>query len=150
MKKIISFLVLALGTLSLALPAFAQQQPRVSPFTDNLYVNLHNFPANTALKVSYVDNNGVNISGPTPKTVSGSPQWHVQIASQNLVENGDPTMIIELLASGTSCQLQFVDGPWTTLAFLNGGAPVCTHLNVGNIVPAPVQPYVYTMDITYK
>ena len=60
----------------------------LSPFLDNLLVNLKDFPAPTQVIASYPNDNGVDINGPTFVSMTGSANLAVQVSSHNLVEKG--------------------------------------------------------------
>ena len=119
---------------------------QVSPFQDNITVNLNGFPI-THLSMQYSGDNGVNIWGPEEiNTTNGGFTFH--IASQNFSDDGFPTLTINMPAENTSCTLRLNDGPWAYLAYKNSSAPHCAHMKVSPIMYD--DQYRYTINLTYK
>ncbi len=131
------------GLAVVATSAMAATQPHVSPFQDNITVNLSGTPA---LALSYAGDNGVNVSGPG-FIDAGASSFAIAISSKNFIENGFPSMNVQL-SDGSSCNLKFVDGPYTYLNFQSGNPPVCSHLSVSTIEQD--DEYQYKMTLTYK
>ncbi|WP_267257064.1 hypothetical protein [Coxiella endosymbiont of Ornithodoros maritimus] len=94
--------------LAISLTTLAQQH--VSPFIDNLAVNLIGFPPNSQVIAIYMSNNGVNIIGPTFTTVNGSAKLSVLISIYDFIKNGYPAMT---LLHFRPYQLPFIDGPYS-------------------------------------
>ena len=146
--------VLSLGLASAASMAAGVRahpgDPQVSPFTDNITVNLHGTPG---MNIEYFNDNGVNfqdseIPTPPPSRVdAGATSFSFHLHSTNLLENGNPSMMLHL-DDGTTCTLHYVDGPWTYLNFEEGNPPQCGHLQVGTITQE--DQYQYTLDLTYQ
>ncbi|WP_251365847.1 hypothetical protein [Coxiella-like endosymbiont of Rhipicephalus sanguineus] len=80
----------------------------LSSLTDNLSVNLKDFPIPRQVIASYINNNGVDINGATFVSVTGSANLAVQISSHNPVEKGYPIMTIFPLQTSTMCQLRLI------------------------------------------
>lgn len=119
----------------------------VSPFADNISVNLIKFPSQS-LSVSYHNDNDVNIIGPQVISTDNG-HFPVHISSDNLLQNGFPSMIIALPnIGGETCEFDFVDGPYTSLVYRTANPPVCGHLVVGQIISDGQ--YQYHIDVTYQ
>ena len=130
--------VLVVGTVSAA-PVRAH----TSNFVDNLTLNFSGFTDDSMVYASYQSDNGVNIVG--PEIIKVSTPSLVTIASTNMLENGYPSMT--LAYNGTSCVLNFVDGPFAAvLAYRNGLAPNCTDITVSNI--ERTAQYQYSVTVT--
>lgn len=129
--------LLVAGTVSAA-----PQKVRISPFSDNVVVNFSGFSTDSMVYASYNDDNGVSIFGPEIIKVS-SPAL-VTISSKNLYENGNPSMT--LAYNGTSCEIDFVDGPFAkALAYKTGMAPTCTGIVVSDILQTGQYSYAITV-----
>ena len=139
MKKLATA-ILALAVSSSALAS------QVSPFQDNVTVNLNGFPI-TDLMMEYTGNNGVNISGPTEvSTISGG--FTFQIGSQNAFDNGFPSVTIYMPSEHTSCTFELTDGPWTYLDYKSSTPPTCEHMSA-SLIQNDNQ-YQYHINLTYK
>lgn len=113
----------------------------VSPFTDNIRVNLKGFPVGGVLYINYQNDNGLYITGPT-SIGTVLDHYSFTISSQNFEENGYPSMTIN------SCKLEFVDGPWVELGYRTQSPPSCPQWSVGQIQQDGQ--YQYHIDIAYK
>ena len=144
MKKKIVMALSALALAGWATGALAAKTG-TSPFTDNLTLTLNGFPTGTIFVASYVDNNGVNISGPA--FFNTDAPTLVKIYSDNKAENGNPNMTMQYptIFGTQSCTLNFVDGPWTVLNYKNGSAPVCAGITVGSITSVSQDNYTLTI-----
>lgn len=138
---------LALGAVSAISLAEQRKNVEVSPFTDNINVNLGGFSASDTINISYKNNNDVDIKGPT--SVAGDEQsFMFHINSNNSVENGNPTMVIKVPSKNLSCSFNFVDGPYTYFGYTEGNPPTCSDLSVSTITQD--SQYLYHFDISYK
>lgn len=107
---------------------------RVSPFTDNLTIHLQGFPSYTLFSADYANNNNVNISGPSASY--DNTAWPVVINSDNLYQNGNPSLTLyyqTASGSGGNCTFNFADGPWTQLHYQYGSPPNCSGVTVSSI-----------------
>ena len=129
-----------MSSLAMSSVVQAKEQPNTSPFTDKLAITFTGFPA-TGAQLSYVSNNGVNITGDS----SATTQANVTISSENQVEDGYPTMHI-VLADGSMCDIRFADGPWDFLHL--DPIPVCQHIDASAIMHSEL--YQYKMTLQYK
>lgn len=134
-KKLIRFassliLMGAVSTGFAAVPVNASY----SPFKDNLTVHFVGFPHGTFFYASYVDDNGVNISGPSFATTDYDAL--VIISSQNKLVNGYPSMsmMYPALYGDQKCTMTLMDGPYLpALMYKSGKAPVCPGVTLGDI-----------------
>ena len=134
---------LAVMTVMISSSAMAAGRAEVSPFTDNISVHLSsNMPT---LSIGYQSDNDVNISGPSTVT-EGTPKFPVRIFSDNELENGYTSMTLSV--AGSQCQFEFIDGPYTYLAYRSDNPPVCQHLSVSQIQQDAQ--YQYHIDVHYK
>lgn len=78
-----------------------------APFDDPVNVTFVDLDGGAT--ISYFNNNGVNISGPTNIPADGTYQIHV---TSNNFDDGDPYFIID-----GKCKVTFDDGPWTYLSY---------------------------------
>ncbi len=124
----------------------ATQRVQTSPFTDNMTVYLHDFVGAGQVHIDYQSQNDVNISGPIGLD-GGVQNFEIHVSSMNGFENGYPTMTVSLPSTGTSCKLQFVDGPWAYLAYRYGVSPTCAHIKAGEVIGDGQ--YAYHLDLTY-
>jgi hypothetical protein len=141
MMKIASAIVVV---TSMMMATGAQAHERVSPFTDNLTVHLSGF--NSGMAVSYSSDNDVNINGPA--NIGSASSFPVTISSENIADNGNPSMTVKT-PQGDTCQLKFVDGPWTYLNFQTQSPPSCSHIQVSQITPGSSN-YTYDVTLTYQ
>lgn len=147
MNKKLLFVVASLAITGSALAASGKSG--TSPFSDGLDVQFQGFQSEQLINIGYVDNNGVNISGPAFVNPDGDAV--VQISSDNKVASGYPSMTLHYmtLSGGTQdCTLNFVDGPWTVLNYKDGSAPICSGITVGNIKFIPGVRHGYKLVIT--
>ena len=101
------------------------------------------------------NNNGVNIYGlnagqliPSEFSIpANSASFQVAIKSANEMEDGDPSMTI-IVNGGTPCQVQFVDGPWSQLGYLNQNPPVCNNIKATGITQD--SQYAYELSLTHQ
>jgi hypothetical protein len=97
-------------------------------------------------KASYVNEGGVNISGPTDFDTN-SPAL-VIVSSDNKLENGYPSMMVQYptIFGVQTCAMNLVDGPFTMLNYKEGTAPICAGITVGPI--KLTSQYNYSVTIT--
>lgn len=145
-KKIIVLLASSLAMIACATTASAKD--RTSPFTDNLSIQFSEFPTDMPFSAIYQSDNGVDITGYFGFDTNIGDS--VTINSDNLYHNGDPSMTLSYptYLGPQTCTLNFVDGPWTTLAYLNGSVPACTGLTIGAIVLQ--SQYNYKITVAYN
>ena len=136
--------LLALTTSVFATSTPAKANMQVSPFTDNININLKDFPQET-ISVSYQKQNDVNINGPR-NVLSSAGAFPLQISSNNSFDNGYPSLSIS--ENKASCKITFVDGPWTDLAYRVGTPPECKNFTVSPVILDGQ--YQYHIDLTYK
>lgn len=119
----------------------------VTPFTDNLSINLIHFSETSPLTAFYQSDNDVDIDG--PNTISGN-QFSTTITSNNKIENGFPRLTLHYATSAgaQTCTLELVDGPWTVLNFRYKNPPKCAGLNISQIIPTTA--YQYGLNITMQ
>ncbi len=146
-KKLTVLVASSLALLGCATASFAGQTG-VSPFSDNLTMTFNGFPSQTIFNASYVDNNGVNISG--PDFFNTDAPVLVVVSSTNKLENGAPSMTMEYptLAGTQTCTLNLMDGPYAVhgLSYRDGSAPVCAGITVSPITMT--SHYNYSVTVT--
>lgn len=144
-KKVTIWVASSLMLMGCATASFAAKTG-LSPFSDNLTLTLSGFPSDTIFNAIYVDDNGINISGPAVFN-SDSPAM-VTIASDNKVENGDPSMMMQYptIFGTQTCALDLADGPLAMLHYKEGSAPICAGITVSSITLT--SQYNYTATIT--
>jgi hypothetical protein len=134
--------VLAASLLVVGVASAAPQKVHVSPFSDSLLVTFSGFTPDSLIYATYQDDNGVEING--PEIIKVASPTLVTVGSSNVYENGNPSMT--LAYNGTSCELDFTDGPFAqALAYKNGMAPSCPDITVGDI--ERTGQYSYTLTI---
>lgn len=120
---------------------------KVSPFTDNITVNLKGFSSADSINLKCKNNNDVNISCPSSVNAAQGG-YRFQIASSNIEEDGYPSMTIIEKSKNINCGLVFVDGPWTYLDYKSQIPPQCAHLTVSDV--SYDSDYTYHIDVTYQ
>lgn len=139
------FFALCLSALFTCSSFASAQNDKVTPFTDNVTVNLSQFAAGTAFRASYQNDNDVNISGPTN---INDTHFQVKINSQNRIENGFPnlTLYYHTPSGDQQCTMNFIDGPWTMLAYRYKNPPLCPGVTVSPMIME--NHYQYVINIT--
>lgn len=105
-----------------------------SPFKDNLTVHFVGFPQDTYFYANYINDNGVNISGPSFATTDTDAL--IIISSLNKLANGYPSVSIlyPALFSDQKCTITFMDGPYLpSLMYKTGKAPICPGVTFSDI-----------------
>lgn len=144
-RKLTVLLASSLALMGCATASFAAKTG-ISPFSDNLTLTLNGFPSGTIFNASYIDNNGVNISG--PDFFNGDSPTLVVVSSTNKIENGYPSMTVQYpTLNGTqTCTLNLVDGPLAILNYKDGSAPICAGITLSPVTVT--SQYNYTITIT--
>ncbi|OGT42108.1 MAG: hypothetical protein A3F13_04020 [Gammaproteobacteria bacterium RIFCSPHIGHO2_12_FULL_40_19] len=146
-KKLTVLVASSLALLGCATASFAGKT-ELSPFSDNLTLTLNGFPSDTIFNALYVDNNGVNISG--PDFFNTDAPVLVVVSSTNKLENGDPSMTVQYptLGGTETCTLNLMDGPYALhgLSYKDGSAPICPGITVSPITLT--SQYNYSVTIT--
>lgn len=134
-KKLLRFAssVILMGLITTGFAA-APVNASYSPFKDNLIVHFAGFPQSTFFYAAYVNDNGVNITGPSFSTTDADTM--ITVSSQNKLANGYPSvsMLYPALSSDQKCTITFMDGPYLpALRYQSGKAPVCPGLTISDI-----------------
>src|SRR3990167_435280 len=145
MKKYLVWLRASIAMVGCVSAAMADKTGS-SPFTDNLAISLQGFSDGTIFLANYSDDNSVNIAGPSIFTDQTNAP--VVISSSNLYQNGFPSMMLSYAtdAGEQTCVLNFVDGPWTNLAYQYVNPPVCQGITVGALVGSGSYAYQLTIS----
>lgn len=145
MKKLTLLTIATVATLGMTA---ANAQDLTQNYYDNLIVNLKNMPANGAVHVDYTKDNDTYFTLKPADIPAGASSFKAQIHSNNQVEDGYPTMSVNVPATGAHCTLGLSDGPYDYLAFKNGAPPVCAHFKVSSILETSA--HNYTVSMTYQ
>ncbi|HLB55865.1 MAG TPA: hypothetical protein VJK30_00845 [Coxiellaceae bacterium] len=125
-KKIISALAITIAAtcFTSAFGASTLSFHKTKSYTDYLNITFLKFSANKYMYEAYKNNNGVDIIGPAfVNPVPNHPAF-IKIFS-NTGATGNPSMSLDYSGTSGDCEITFVDGPHTNLAYKNGNVPFC-------------------------